>query len=179
MRMETDRELMERMKRGDNDALGMLILRWREKGEAYAYRMLRDRQLAEDAVLEAFARIHASRETCDTRYAFSTYLYVVIRRVCIDELRRLRRAPLLRADDMPEPFVDSAEAEYMARWERTGRMQRIAELNERDRRLLLEFALEGKSTRELARENGMTDGQVRIRLHRIRKRLKKEEGDAE
>jgi RNA polymerase sigma-70 factor (ECF subfamily) len=80
---------------------------------------------------------------------------------------------------MPEPFVDSAEAEYMARWERTGRMQRIAELDERDRRLLLGFALEGKSTRELARENGMTDDQVRIRLHRIRKRLKKEEGDAE
>ena len=48
-----------------------------------------------------------------------------------------------------------------------------AELDEKDRRLLLGFSLEGKSTRELAEETGMTDGQVRVRLHRIRKRLRK------
>ena len=35
------------------------------------------------------------------------------------------------------------------------------------------FALEGKPTKQIAGETGMTDVQVRVRLHRIRRKLKK------
>ena len=46
-------------------------------------------------------------------------------------------------------------------------------MDETDRKLLLAFSLEGKPTRQIAEEMNMSDGQVRIRLHRIRGRLKK------
>ena len=42
-----------------------------------------------------------------------------------------------------------------------------------DRRILLAFSLEGKPTKQIAEEMDLTDGQVRIRLHRIRSRLRK------
>ena len=172
--MVPDRELMERMKADDTGALEELILRWRERAESYAVSILHDPHLAEDAVLEAFARIYAARMEYEPRYAFSTYLYVIVRRICISELRRARHGPALWGKEtLPELPADSAEAEYIAKWERESRIGRLAELDEKDRRLLLGFSLEGKSTRELAEETGMTDGQVRIRLHRIRKRLRK------
>ena len=172
--MESDRELMERMKADDTDALEELILRWRERAESYAVSILHDSHLAEDAVMEAFARIYAARAEYETLYAFSTYLYVIVRRICISELRRARRRPALWGQEaLPELPADSAEAEYIAKWERESRIGRLAELDEKDRRLLLGFSLEGKTTRELAAETGMTEGQVRVRLHRIRKRLRK------
>ncbi len=172
--MESDRELMERMKADDTDALEELILRWRERAESYAVSILHDSHLAEDAVMEAFARIYAARAEYETRYAFSTYLYVIVRRICVSELRRARRRPALWGQEaLPELPANSAEAEYITRWERENRIGRLAELDEKDRRLLLGFSLEGKSTRELAGETGMTEGQVRVRLHRIRKRLRK------
>jgi RNA polymerase sigma-70 factor (ECF subfamily) len=125
-------------------------------------------------VLEAFARIYAARAEYKARYAFSTYLYVIVRRICVSELRRARRRPVLWGQEvLPELPVDSAEAEYITKWEQASRVSRLAELDGDDRRLLLGFSLEGKSTRELAGETGMTEGQVRVRLHRIRKRLRK------
>ena len=174
--MASDQELMERMKAGDPGALEQLILRWRGRAESYAVSILHDAQAAEDAVQEAFARLYSARREYDARWAVSTYLFVILRRVCISELRRSRHAPvLLVGEDFPETPAESAEAEYITRWERQNRIQRLAELDETDRKLLLGFSMEGKSTRELARETGMTDGQVRVRLHRIRRRLRKGE----
>ena len=49
----------------------------------------------------------------------------------------------------------------------------LAELDETDRKLLTAFSLEGKSTKQIAGEMNLTDGQVRVRLHRIRKKMKK------
>ena len=51
--------------------------------------------------------------------------------------------------------------------------QLLAELDETDRKLLLSFSLEGKPTKQIAEELNLTDGQVRVRLHRIRRKLRK------
>ena len=174
--MEPDRELMERVKEGDTEALEQLIMRWRSRAEAYAAGILRDAHLAEDCVQEAFARLYAARKEYNPQYAFSTYLYVILRRICISELRRLRRSPkLIKTEELSEWPVDSAEAEYLTRWERGSRLMQVAALSESERRLLLGQALSGKTAKELAQETCMTPGQVRIRLHRIRRRLRKGE----
>ena len=52
-------------------------------------------------------------------------------------------------------------------------MHLLAELDGKDREILLSFALGGKPTKQIAAETGMTDGQVRVRLHRIRRKLRK------
>ena len=131
-----------------------------------------DQSLAEDAVQEAFSRIYAVRADLDERRSFSAYLYTIVKRICIDELRRKKRYPSLPGD-LPDPPVPSAETEYISRWDRLNRIHLLAELDETDRKLLTAFSLEGKSTKQIAGEMNLTDGQVRVRLHRIRKKMKK------
>ena len=167
-----DRDLAEQLKAGDVNALEQLITRWRPKSEAYARGFLHDPQAAEDAVQEAFSRIWAVRSGLDAERSFSAYLYTIVKRICIDTLRKDHRFPSLPGE-LPEMPAESAEAEYIARWERLNRIHLLAGLNETDRKLLLAFSLEGKPTKEIAGELNLTDGQVRIRLHRIRKKLKK------
>lgn len=177
--MEPDQALMERVRAGDTEALEALIGRWRGRAEAYAAAILHDAHLAEDCVQEAFARVYAARMDYSPRYAFSTWLYVILRRICISELRRLRRAPVLfQPEELARWPVDSAEAEYLTRWEKNSRLMRLADLDRQERLLLLGQTVGGKSARELAQELGLTPGQVRVRLHRIRRRLRKgEEGE--
>ncbi len=170
--MAEDRDLVALLKTGNADALEQLILRWRSGAEAYARGILHDPQAAEDAVQEAFSRIYALRTGLNEQCSFSAYLYTIVKRICIDMLRQRRHSPDLPGE-LPDPPVDSAEAEYLSREERLNRLHLLAELDETDRKLLLMFSLEGRPTREIAGEMNMTDGQVRIRLHRIRKRLKK------
>ncbi len=170
--MAEDRELVALLKSGDTSALEQLIMRRRSGAEAYAYTILHDSQAAEDAVQEAFSRIYALRADLDEKYAFSSYLYTIVRRICIDMLRKRSRSPELPGT-LPDLPVNSAEAEYISRWERLNRIHLLAALDESDRQILLAFSLEGKSTKQIADERNMTDGQVRIRLHRIRKKLRK------
>src|SRR5439155_19481330 len=62
-----------------------------------AYRLLGNRADAEDAVQRALLKAFEAREAYAPRWALSTWLYRVLTNVCIDELRRRRRAP-------PEPL---------------------------------------------------------------------------
>lgn len=170
--MTGDRDLVALLKTGDIPAFEQLIMRRRSGAEAYARSILHDSQAAEDAVQEAFSRIYAVRADLDENCSFSSYLYTIVRRICIDMLRKRSRSPELPGD-LPDFPVNSAEAEYISRWERLNRIHLLAALDESDRQLLIAFSLEGKTTRQIANEKNMSDGQVRIRLHRIRKKLQK------
>ena len=170
--MEEDRELAARLKAGDTEALALLIAHRRPGAEAYARGILHDPQAAEDAVQEAFSRIYADRADLDEACSFSAFLYTVVKRICLDEMRKRKRYPDLPGD-LPEPPVESAEAEYLRRLDRLRRIHLLAALDETDRKLLLAFSLDGKPTKRIAEEMRMTDVQVRVRLHRIRKRLRK------
>ena len=170
--MAEDRDLAAQLKAGNTEALEQLIMRWRSGAEAYANSILRDLQAAEDAVQEAFSRIYALRSGLDENCSFSAYLFTIVRRICIDTLRKQRRFPDLPGE-LPEPPVESAEAECIRNWERLNRIHLLAALDETDRKLLLAFSLESKPTKQIAREMNLSDGQVRIRLHRIRRKLKK------
>ena len=170
--MAEDRDLAAQLKAGNTEALEQLIMRWRSGAEAYANSILHDPQAAEDAVQEAFSRIYALRSGLDEKGSFSAYLFTIVRRICIDTLRKQRRFPALPGK-LPEPPVESAEAECIRNWERLNRIHLLAALDETDRKLLLAFSLEGKPTKQIAREMNLSDGQVRIRLHRIRRKLKK------
>ena len=170
--MTEDRKLVALLKAGDVDALEQMIMRWRSRAEAYAVSILHDPHTAEDAVQEAFARIYAARASLDVGRSFPAYLYTIVKRICIDELRKQRRFPELPGD-LPDPPVDSAEAEYIRGLERLNRIHLLANLDETDRKLLLAFSLEGKPTKQIAGEMNLSDVQVRVRLHRIRRKLKK------
>ncbi len=170
--MEEDRELVILLKAGNIEALEQLIMRWRCAAEAYAFRVLHDSQAAEDAVQEAFSRIYAVRTDLDEERSFSALLFTVVKRICIDTLRKQKHFPLFPGE-LPETPADSAETEYFRHWERLNLIHLVAGLDEEDRKILLAFSLEGKPTRQIAQQMHLTDGQVRIRLHRIRKKLKK------
>ena len=170
--MAEDQELTALLKAGSTDAFEQLIIRWRFRAEAYADSILHDPQAAEDAVQEAFSRIYALRYGLDERRSFSAYLFTITKRICIDELRKRKRFPELPGE-LPDPPVESAEEEFIQSWERLNRIHLLAALDETDRKLLLEFSLEVKPTKQIAREMNLSDGQVRVRLHRIRRRLRK------
>lgn len=167
----SDNELMARLKLGDTSALEALIDRHRAFAQGYARRMLGDDGLAEDVVQEAFARVYLARQQYRSEYAFSTWLTTLVRHLCIDQLRRMRRVPV-PTEQLPEESTPSPESEYLALEKRMQLWNLLRALPEGDRALLTGFALEQLSYRELARRHGLTPSQVKLRLHRLRKRLK-------
>ncbi|MDY4137897.1 MAG: sigma-70 family RNA polymerase sigma factor [Eubacteriales bacterium] len=168
-----DQELMARLAAGDNAALEELIHRHRPAALRQARSMLGDEALAQDAVQEAFVRVYLLRASYRPEFAFTTYLAAIVRNLCLDEIRRRRLRPV-PAQDLPEGLEGSAEAAWLEKEKRMALWRSLSRLSAQDQALLTGYALEGLTYQQLARREGLSLTQVRIRLHRIRQRLRKE-----
>ena len=88
------RELVERAKRGDHDAFALLAGAFVARLDAAARLILRDHELARDAVQEGFIRAWRNLPTLRDPDRFEAWLRRLIVRSCIDSLRRRGRRPM-------------------------------------------------------------------------------------
>jgi RNA polymerase sigma-70 factor (ECF subfamily) len=114
--VDSDQPLVSAAQAGDRDAFSRLVSRYRGLVFAYALAVLRDRDAAEDAAQDSFARSFASLDRLRGPRAFQPWLMQITRNVCRDALRRraIRKAEPLDvawlADELsPEAEVLSGE----------------------------------------------------------------------
>ena len=85
------RELVERAMRGDHDAFALLAGRLVARLDAAARLILRDPELARDAVQEGFIGAWRSLPTLRDPDRFEAWLHRLVFRACIDIIRRRGR----------------------------------------------------------------------------------------
>jgi len=98
------RELVERAQRGDHDAFALLAGASIARLDAAARLILRDHDLARDAVQEGFVRAWRNLPTLRDPDRFDAWLRSLVSRSCIDVLRRRSRRPIeveLMTSDSP------------------------------------------------------------------------------
>ncbi|MFQ5555888.1 MAG: RNA polymerase sigma factor [Acidimicrobiia bacterium] len=137
-----------------------------------AWRMLRDRHMAEDAVQQAFLELtkSASRFRGDGR-ALRAWLYRSVRYTCLDQLRRTRRrreepvpaVPEPGANQVPEPEPPDPELEAA-----------LAKLSNRQRMVLHLTHVGGMPGDEVGRVMGLNRAAVYAIASRARARLRRE-----
>jgi RNA polymerase sigma-70 factor, ECF subfamily len=87
------RELVERAQRGDHDAFAVLAGMFVARLDAAARLILRDHELARDAVQDGFFRAWRNLPTLRDPDRFEAWLRSLVSRSCIDVLRRRGRRP--------------------------------------------------------------------------------------
>ena len=83
-----DRDLLAAHCAGDADAFGELFRRHRDRMWAVALRTTRDRELAADAVQEAFLAAYRRADSFRGEAAVTTWLHRIVVNACLDRLRR-------------------------------------------------------------------------------------------
>lgn len=83
-----DEELMTRVRRSDEAALGELLERYWTPLVTYAFRFLKDLDAAEDAVQEAFVRLWARRTHWVPRGSLRSFLYSTVKNLVLQELEK-------------------------------------------------------------------------------------------
>ncbi len=113
MAMDQDLELMLRVRRGDAESFDLLFRRHRAPVVNYFFRMVRDRELAEDLAQEVFLRVYQARHRYQAEARFTTWLYRIATNLALNAIRDRRGATLRTepADAQGDPessrFVDS------------------------------------------------------------------------
>ena len=85
------RELVERAREGDHDAFAVLAAAAISRLDAAAWLMLRDTDLAMDAVQNALVRAWRDLPTLRDPDRFDPWFYRLLINACTDEIRRARR----------------------------------------------------------------------------------------
>lgn len=172
--------LIERCQQGDTVAFDRLVEQHGQWVYNLAYRMIGDRDEAEDVAQEAFVRAFTAIKGFRRGSSFSTWLYRVAANVCLDEIKRRRRRPapasaLMSDDDQPpdppDPAPDAA-AQVEAAERRELVRRAIAALPAHHRLPLVLYDLQGCSYDEIAGIMKTNIGTVKSRLNRARLALK-------
>jgi len=93
----TDENLMARYQRGDRQAFTVLVRRHQSALYNFAVRQIGTPSTAEEVVQDAFVRVVQNAADFKHEARFTTWVYTIVRNLCIDHLRKraLRRHPSL------------------------------------------------------------------------------------
>jgi len=144
--------------------------------------VLRDEELARDAVQDAFIKAHAALDGFEGRSGFYTWLYRMVFNRCIDLKRRDKRDREVEYEERRTEEPDAAPSTTarlespvasLERGELRERLGRaIEQLPDAARTTFLLREVDGLSYAEIAEALEIPKGTVMSRLHHARKRLR-------
>jgi RNA polymerase sigma-70 factor, ECF subfamily len=85
---DPDAQLMLRFRDGDSEAFERLFSRYTRAIVNFAYRFVRNREVAEEMAQEIFLRVYEGAAGYEPQAKFTTWLYRVATNVCLNEVRK-------------------------------------------------------------------------------------------
>jgi RNA polymerase sigma-70 factor (ECF subfamily) len=182
----TDQEIVLLARAGEEAAYRELIRRYERPLFSLLYRMVRDRELAEDLAQETFIKALNAIESYRPEYKFSSWIFKIANNTAIDHLRRREldtlslegsphaetpdavEATALQIGDRQESPLDAVEARELG-----GQIERaIAQLRPEYRSCILLRHVEGRAYEEIAEILSLPLGTVKTYIHRARNELR-------
>jgi RNA polymerase sigma-70 factor (ECF subfamily) len=182
----SDQEVVRHAVRGREAAYRELIRRYQRPVFSLIYRMVRDRELAEDLAQETFVKVLNAVESYRPEFKFSSWIFKIANNTAIDHLRR-RSLDTLSLDGSPHAATaDAVEATTLqisdgaesALEEVTARELgkqievAIARLRPEYRACILLRHVEGRPYEEIAEMLDLPLGTVKTYIHRARNELR-------
>jgi len=180
---EIDDKLIKEALEGDQKAFKGLMVRHQGSVFHIIFRIVRDKEIANDLVQETFMKAFSSLKSYRSEYRFSTWLYKIAANSSIDHLRKKRIHALsldnpIKTEDGEVPievadYTHHPEREMVRRERAVSIDEAINSLPDKYRRVIIARHKEEKSYDEIADELGLPVGTVKARIFRARELLKK------
>ena len=176
-----DPQLVEWAKTGDMSAFEELVSRHRDRIYVRAYSIMRNEDLAVDLSQNTWVKAWQRLEQFHGEASFPTWLNRIVTNLCLDELRRQKRARMDSIEAMEEttgPVENRLEMETVDPVEGLDRQElreridaALAKLSDKHRMVIVLYEFEQLEYREIADKMGTSIGTVMSRLFYARKRL--------
>ncbi len=168
--MHIDATLVEAAKRGDQDAFEALCRETHRSVYGLVYRLVGNHDDAADVMQETYLRVWRGLRSFRGDATFGTWVYRVAANAAMSHLKKRGRepepvdpadlAPLERPAPGPEEPLDQEALE-----------RALTKLPQAMRTVIVMKDMYGFSLEEIARQVGATEGAVKVRLFRARRRL--------
>lgn len=153
------------------------ILPLKDKLFRLALRITLDRSEAEDITQETLIRLWQHRDEWDQIQSLEAYALTICRRLSLDHTKGERIEVRGDRNDMETlaPADDRRPDEQLDQRQRVAIVHRlIDQLPETQRTIMLLRDIEGYRYDEIAQATGLTETQVKVYLHRARKKIREQ-----
>ncbi|HEX7117154.1 MAG TPA: sigma-70 family RNA polymerase sigma factor [Longimicrobiales bacterium] len=182
----TDQEVVAHARDGREKAYRELIGRYERPVISIIYRLVRDRELAEDLAQDTFIKVLNALDRYDPKQKFSSWIFRIAHNTAIDRLRKREvdtlsldgsphaqtpdaieatRIVAVSADESPEDFTASREIGQEIE-------KAIARLRPEYRTAIILWHVEGRPYDEIAEIMEIPLGTVKTFIHRARNELR-------
>lgn len=166
-------KLIERAQEGDEDAYGQIYRLFWQRIYRYCQFNTGKSETAQDICQETFLRAWRSLSTFSLYKggSFQAFLFKIARNLIIDLARKKKEIALENYQQQADPAQDLDEK--LQRQQDIAQVQSaLAKLEEKDRQIIILRYFEELSSHEVAKIVGVREGNLRVRTHRILKKLK-------
>lgn len=178
-----DADLIERTLEGDQHAFTLLVEKYQDQIHMLAWQKVGDFHIAQEITQDVFIAAYQKLSTLKHPNRFSGWLYVIANRKCITWYRKKKPQPQSLEETYPMELEEAYYSDYESRQreaaaneKRRAMVQKLlSKLRESDRTVITLHYLAGLTCEEIGRFLGVSTNTVKIRLHRARNRLRKEE----
>lgn len=178
--IQIENDIIVRCQRGEKEAFRGVVQTYQRMVFSLSLKLLCDEEEARDMVQETFIRVWQNMGEYDARKNFTTWIYTIATRICLDRLKNMRHTvPMPEDEKVLRRFasdVDTHRTLENQEWVSIVRM--LAEgLGEKQRMVFTLCQLEGLSSSEVEEITGLDSKQVKSNLYvarqTIREQLKK------
>lgn len=171
--MEELNALVARAQRGDRSAYADVVRRFQDMAAGYAYSLLRDFHLAQDAAQEAFIEAYVNLSSLRQPAAFPGWFRQIVFTRCkqFARARRVPTVPLEEVDEVSSAEPDSVEAAE-ERDVKENVLSVVEALPEAEREVVALFYIGEHSQREIGAFLSVPETTVKNRLRSARKRIR-------
>jgi RNA polymerase sigma-70 factor (ECF subfamily) len=169
---EDDGTIVRRVLRGDTEAFGVLVSRYREAFGRYAVATCGDADLAADAMQEACIRAYDGLGTCQQPDRFGAWFFSILRNQCHNQRSRRRLHVPLEDVTVAAPTRTDARVERQDLRDRVERA--LLQLSPEQREAFVLRHVDGRPYAEMAVLLGEREDRLRMRVHRARDAVRRQ-----
>ncbi|MDZ7292337.1 MAG: sigma-70 family RNA polymerase sigma factor [candidate division KSB1 bacterium] len=173
--MQTDNELIARIRAGDQRAFAELIDRYKARIFHTTLRILGNREDAEEAAQDTFLRAYRGLENFREEAAFSTWIYRICVNTCLNLLESRKRFKAQEIESTPVdelPHIESPEFDFVEEDLQTRVLSVLQKLPVKYRTVLVLYHIQHLAYQEIAEITQMPIGSVKTHLFRARAMLR-------
>ena len=163
-------------KDGNTEAFRLLVTEYQNMVFSLALKLLCSESDAEDAIQEAFIRVWQNiNRYSESKGKFTTWLYTIVYRVCLDRLKHKQITFPLQIDQTVFlRYVSDPEQQLMnSQWVAIVKVL-VSELSSKQQIVFTLSVLENMETEEIEKITGLSADNVKSNLYVARQKIKKQ-----
>ena len=175
MKFRNDSYYINKVKQGDPSAYAFLVDKHKRMAYNVALQLMGNREDAQEVAQDAFLKAYQALDGYKGESKFSTWIYRIIYNAAISRLRK-KKLPITSMDDehtKVDIVGDTQSALNSLKGEERKRYlnEAMSKLEDDERVILTLFYLDEKTVDEVSEITGWSSSNVKVKLHRARKRL--------